>query len=84
MQKISGSSYARKETVDIDIFVTSRNSDRKIMESIRITDSGVTLLLEHSPSRASDINYFKNFSHPRESQLNVTFNLLLFFLVSYC
>ena len=55
MQKITWSSYARKETVDIDIFVTSRNSDRKIMQSIRITDSGVTLLLEHSPSRASDI-----------------------------
>ena len=28
---------ARKETVDIDILVTSRNSDRKIMQSIRIT-----------------------------------------------
>ena len=25
------------ETVDIDIFVTSRNGDRKIMQSIRIT-----------------------------------------------
>ena len=30
-------SSARKETVDIDILVTSRNSDRKIMQSIRIT-----------------------------------------------
>ena len=28
---------ARKETVDIDILVTSRNCDRKIMQSIRIT-----------------------------------------------
>ena len=28
---------ARKETVDIDILVTSRNGDRKIMQSIRIT-----------------------------------------------
>ena len=27
----------RKETVDIDILVTSRNGDRKIMPSIRIT-----------------------------------------------
>ena len=26
----------RKETVDIDILVTSRNGDRKIMQSIRI------------------------------------------------
>ena len=29
---------ARKETVDIDILVTSRNGDRKIMQSIRITN----------------------------------------------
>ena len=27
----------KKETVDIDILITSRNGDRKIMESIRIT-----------------------------------------------
>ena len=26
-----------KETVDMDILVTSRNGDRKIMQSIRIT-----------------------------------------------
>ena len=37
MQRISESSCARKETVDIDILLTSRNGDRKIMESIRIT-----------------------------------------------
>ena len=30
-------SCARKETVDIDTLVTSRNGDRKIMQSIRIT-----------------------------------------------
>ena len=30
-------SHARKETVDIDILVTSRNGDRIIMQSIRIT-----------------------------------------------
>ena len=36
-QEIPGSSFARKETVDIDILVTSRNCDRKIMQSIRIT-----------------------------------------------
>ena len=29
--------FARKETVDIDILVTSRNGERKIMQSIRIT-----------------------------------------------
>ena len=36
-QKIPESSCARKETVDIDILVTFRNGDRKIMQSIRIT-----------------------------------------------
>ena len=33
-QRIPESSCARKETVDIDILVTSRNGDRKIMQSI--------------------------------------------------
>ena len=36
-QKIPESSCVRKETVDIDILVTSRNGDRKIIQSIRIT-----------------------------------------------
>ena len=36
-QRIPESSCAKKETVDIDILVTSRNGDRKIMQSIRIT-----------------------------------------------
>ena len=36
-QRIPGSSCARKETVDIDVLVTSRNGDRKTMQSIRIT-----------------------------------------------
>ena len=36
-QRIPEFSFARKETVDIDILVTSTNGDRKIMQSIRIT-----------------------------------------------
>ena len=36
-QRIPEFSCARKETIDIDILVTSRNGDRKIMQSIRIT-----------------------------------------------
>ena len=36
-ERIPESSCARKETVDIDILATSRNGDRKIMQSIRIT-----------------------------------------------
>ena len=35
-QRIPESSCARKETVDIDILVTSTNCDRKIIQSIRI------------------------------------------------
>ena len=38
-QRIPESSCARKETIDIDILVTSRNVGRKIMHSIRITSS---------------------------------------------
>ena len=36
-QRIPESSCARKKTVDIDICVTSRNDDRKIMQSIRMS-----------------------------------------------
>ena len=35
-QRIPDCSCASEETVDIDIFVASRNGDRKIMQSIRI------------------------------------------------
>ena len=36
-QRIPESSCARKETVDIDTLIKSRNGDRKIMQSIWIT-----------------------------------------------
>ena len=36
-QRIPESSCPRKETVDINILVISRNGDRKIMQSIRVT-----------------------------------------------
>ena len=35
-QRIPEFSRERKEIVDIDVLVTSRNGDRKIMQSIRI------------------------------------------------
>ena len=35
--RIPESRCARKETVDVDILVTSWNDDRKIMQSVRIT-----------------------------------------------
>ena len=42
---------ARKETVDIDILETSRNGDREIMESIRITSR---------PTSMSSMSYAKD------------------------
>ena len=38
-QRIPNVSCARKETVDIDILVTSRNGYRKIMQSIKIAST---------------------------------------------
>ena len=36
-QRIPESTCARRETIDIDILETSRNGDKKIIQSIRIT-----------------------------------------------
>ena len=52
-QRILESSCARKEAVDIDVLVTSRNGGRKIMQSIRIT--------KRSPLRISKWNQFSQF-----------------------
>ena len=52
-QRIPGSSCAKKETVDIDILVTSRNGDRKVMQYIRITS--------RRPSRKRKWNRFSQF-----------------------
>ena len=41
-KRIPEPNCARKETVDIDILVTSRNGHRKIMQSIRITSRPTT------------------------------------------
>ena len=50
-QRILEPSSARKETVDIDILETSRNGDREIMESIRITSR---------PTSMSSMSYAKD------------------------
>ena len=52
-QIIPESSCARKETVDIDILVTSRNGHRKIMQSIRI--------MSGPPSRKKKWNQLSQF-----------------------
>ena len=51
--RIPESSFARKETVDIDILVISRNGDRKIMQSIRI--------MSRPPSRKRKWNQLSQF-----------------------
>ena len=53
-QRILEFSCAKKETVDIDILVTSRNEDRKIMQSIRI--------MIRTPLRKSKWNQLSRFS----------------------
>ena len=52
-QRIPDFSHARKETVDIDILVISRNGDRKIMQSIRI--------MSRPPSRKRKWNQLSKF-----------------------
>ena len=52
-QRIPESSCARKETVDIDMLVTSRNGDRIFMQSIRITS--------RPPSRIKKWNQLSQF-----------------------
>ena len=46
-------SHGRKETVNIDIFVTSRNGERKTMQSIRI--------MSRPPSRKTEWNQLSQF-----------------------
>ena len=47
-QRLSESSCAKKETGDIDILVTSRTADRKIMQSIRIKRGPPTRIRERN------------------------------------
>ena len=52
-QRIPDTSCARKETVDIDILVTFKSGDRKIMQSIRI--------MSRPPSRVKKWNQLSQF-----------------------
>ena len=42
---------------------------KMFMNPIFPENSGVTLLFEHLPSQASEIDYFENFSNLQEKQL---------------
>ena len=48
------SSYVRKETVDIGIFVTSRNSDRKIMQLLACLNFTLDTEYSAGTSKRSD------------------------------
>ena len=52
-KRIPEPSFVLKETVDIDICVTSRNGNRNVMQSIRITS--------RPPSRIRKSNQFSQF-----------------------
>ena len=54
-QRILESSCVKKETVDINILVTSRNGDRQIMQSIRITSRPTSRKRNKIQTKASKI-----------------------------
>ena len=54
-QRIPESSCAKKETVDINILVTSRNGDRQIMQSVRITNRPTSRKRKKIQTKASNI-----------------------------
>ena len=82
--KVVLESYAKFTGKDVLESLFNKNATKTNRDShIR---SDVTLLFEHSPSRASEIEHFVIFSCPRENKLGqrffVKFNLLLLFLIS--
>ena len=83
----------RKETVDVDMFVTSRNGDRKIMQSIRITSrppsrkkklkpvEPVLKNIYQSNTYRKDLNWPHFDDEPHNSSLKPGFKL--WFLLDY-
>ena len=67
-QIIPESSCARKETVDIDIFVTSRKGDRKTMQSIRIMSRFPSRIKkwEVKPVESVQINIYQSNTYRRD------------------
>ena len=55
----------RKETVDIDIPVTSRNGDKKIIQSIRITSRPPSRIVE--PVQPVQINFYQSNTYRKDS-----------------
>ena len=75
-------SCVRKETVEIDILITSRDGDRKIMQSIRITNGTPSENEEAEPVQQVQMNSYSDVfitcmlsivHHPAKSCSNKTF-----------
>ena len=64
--RIPESSCAKKEMADIDILVTSRNGDRKIMQSIRIMSSLTFQNKEVEPVEPVHMNIYQSNTYRRE------------------
>ena len=65
-QSIPESSCARKETVDIDILVKSRNSDRKIIRSIRIRSRPPPKNKEVEPAEPVQMNIYQSSAYRKD------------------
>ena len=65
-QRILESKCARKETVDINILVTSRNGDRKIMQSIKITGRPPYAKREVEPVEPVRINIYQSNTYGKD------------------
>ena len=59
MQRIPESSCVRKETVDIDILVTSRNDDRNIVQPIRITSRPSSRIMKWNQLSQMNMNVYQ-------------------------
>ena len=65
-QRIPESSCAKKETVDIDILVTSSNGDRKIMQSIRITSRSLSRIRKWNQLKPIQMNIYQSNTYGKD------------------
>ena len=56
----------------------AKSTGQYLRRNFFLVNSGITLLFECSPSRASEIEHFKIFSYPRENQPPMIFFFFLF------
>ena len=85
-----GSSFSNRDNITAPIQFRGESQHQHLQRWYFLKSrpiSGVTLLSEHSPSQASEIDYIEIFSRPQENELArqffVKFNFLLSFLISW-